>query len=155
MPNYISTRLNFDLEASGIIAVLPYICVYVVYLSSGALADFLIGSYLSQKNWCIDWFHFAARKIFSITVVRKILQSHALLGSGLFLVLVGFVDSPTIAIVFLTLAVAFIGCKSNWFECKKEKIWLWTSFFKRYWGRVHCKSSRFRMSICWLAVGII
>lgn len=54
MPNYISTRLNFDLEASGIIAVLPYICVYVVYLSSGALADFLIGSYLSQKNWCID-----------------------------------------------------------------------------------------------------
>ncbi|CAH1248088.1 SLC17A5 [Branchiostoma lanceolatum] len=84
---------------SGFLSAVPYLCIWLVIISGGQLADFL------REN-----------KFLSTTAVRKVFNCFGLVLPGIFMVATGYVDcsQQVLAIVFLTLSVAMGGlCMSG------------------------------------------
>ncbi|XP_068603774.1 sialin [Brachionichthys hirsutus] len=89
LPTYMDNILHFDLKSNGILSALPYLGGWLVAVLSGLLADYLIG-----------------RKVFSLTVVRKLFTVTGLLSAAGFLIAVDFVGcSHILTITFLTLSI--------------------------------------------------
>uniref|UniRef100_A0A1A8J1B1 Sialin n=2 Tax=Nothobranchius TaxID=28779 RepID=A0A1A8J1B1_NOTKU len=96
LPTYMNSILHFDLQSNGFLSALPYLGNLLVSLLSGVAADALI-----------------ERKVFSITVVRKIFTFIGLLLPAVFLVPVGYVGcSHILTVTFLTLSTSLGGTSS-------------------------------------------
>ncbi|XP_066268922.1 sialin-like [Branchiostoma lanceolatum] len=99
LPTYMKEILLFDLTQAGFLSAVPYLCIWLVIISGGQLADFL------REN-----------KFLSTTAVRKVFNCFGLVLPGVFMVATGYVDcsQQVLAIVFLTLSVAMGGlCMSG------------------------------------------
>ncbi|XP_078664685.1 sialin-like [Branchiostoma floridae x Branchiostoma belcheri] len=99
LPTYMKEILLFDLTQAGFLSAVPYLCIWLVIISGGQLADFL------REN-----------KILSTTAVRKVFNCSGLVLPGIFMVATGYVNcsQQVLAIVFLTLSVAMGGlCMSG------------------------------------------
>uniref|UniRef100_A0A1D1XCL2 Putative anion transporter 4, chloroplastic n=1 Tax=Anthurium amnicola TaxID=1678845 RepID=A0A1D1XCL2_9ARAE len=81
MPTYYSQVLKFNLTESGLFCVLPWLTMAVFANIGGWIADTLVG------------------KGFSITTVRKIMQSIGFLGPAFFLTQLSHVRSPALAVL--------------------------------------------------------
>uniref|UniRef100_A0A1A8S1D5 Solute carrier family 17 (Sodium phosphate), member 3 n=2 Tax=Nothobranchius rachovii TaxID=451742 RepID=A0A1A8S1D5_9TELE len=96
LPTYMNSILHFDLQSNGFLSALPYLGNLLVSLLSGVAADALI-----------------ERKVFSITIVRKIFTFIGLLLPAVFLVPVGYVGcSHILTVTFLTLSTSLGGTSS-------------------------------------------
>ncbi|XP_057805612.1 ascorbate transporter, chloroplastic-like [Salvia miltiorrhiza] len=81
MPTYYNQVLNFNLTESGLLCVLPWLTMAVFANIGGWVADTLIS------------------RGFSITSVRKIMQSIGFLGPAFFLTQLGNVKTPALAVL--------------------------------------------------------
>ncbi|XP_069031880.1 sialin [Embiotoca jacksoni] len=96
LPTYMNDVLHYDLQSNGFLSAVPSIGGWAVSLLSGVVADSLI-----------------ERKVFSITVVRKILTLIGLWLPAAFLVAVGYSGcNHILAVTFLTLSTT-VGAVSN------------------------------------------
>ncbi|XP_068189155.1 sialin [Antennarius striatus] len=88
LPTYMDSILHFDLKSNGFLSALPYLGGWLMAIVSGFLADYMI-----------------RRKIFSLTVVRKLFTAVGLLSSAGFLLGVAYVGCSHIyTITLLTLS---------------------------------------------------
>lgn len=96
LPTYMDNILHFDLKSNGFLSALPYLGACLVASASGFVADFVI-----------------ARRVFSLTVTRKIFTLAAMLPSAAFLLAVNYVGcNHTLVITFLTLSTGLGGIAS-------------------------------------------
>nr|XP_002124275.3 sialin-like [Ciona intestinalis] len=102
LPTYMSTMLNFNVTASGMVSSVPFILQWVFTVASGYISDVII-----------------RRRIRSVVFVRKMNTAIGLFIPAFFVVLAGYVGCDVIAVViFFSLSVAFgafavPGCKAN------------------------------------------
>ncbi|KAK3593079.1 hypothetical protein CHS0354_038105 [Potamilus streckersoni] len=96
IPTYMKEVLKFDIKQNGALSALPYIGFWAMVNVSAHIADFL-----------------RRRKMISTTTCRKLFNSLGEMVPALFVVITSFMDStqPVLAVVFLTLGVAFSGCQ--------------------------------------------
>ncbi|CAC5398744.1 SLC17A5 [Mytilus coruscus] len=94
LPVFMESVLKFDIKSNGALSSLPYICQSVMAIVAGNLADYL-------RKKCI----------FTTGQTRKLFQSIAFIGAGIFLVVTGFVpiEMNYLAVLFLCLAVSSLG----------------------------------------------
>ncbi|XP_070504441.1 sialin-like [Chironomus tepperi] len=90
LPLYLDEVLDFNLEESAMISALPYLVLTVLVFVSGFIADWML-----KKNFM------------SITKVRKIFNNSAFILQMVFLMAAGFLTSPVLIIVCITLSVGF------------------------------------------------
>ncbi|KAM4538955.1 sialin [Odontesthes bonariensis] len=96
LPTYMNDILHFDLQSNGFLSALPYLGSSLVSVPSGILADYLI-----------------ERKVFSVTVVRKLFTFTGLLLPAVFLTAVGYAGCDHIlTVTFLTLSTSLGGTSS-------------------------------------------
>lgn len=88
LPTYFNRELGFDLAASSFLSILPWLAMFIFANLGGLIADAL------------------RTKGFSITAVRKIMQSIGFLGPAVFLALVTTATSPSLAVFYMTSALA-------------------------------------------------
>jgi len=93
LPTFMKEVLKYDIKQNGVLSSIPYLAMVVTQMCIGYLADYLRSHYLSTRY------------------TRRLLQSISFLGSSACMVAVGFIDceSRSVAVVFLTLAMAFEG----------------------------------------------
>ncbi|KAI8112410.1 hypothetical protein M9434_003733 [Picochlorum sp. BPE23] len=89
MPTYYNQVLGLDLKSSGLFSVLPWITMAVSANVGGWIADGLV-----EKGW-------------SVTVVRKLMQSIGFLGPAFFLTQLGNVSTVTEAVLCMMAAQGF------------------------------------------------
>ena len=89
LPTYFNHALGVDIHKVGFYTILPWIVMFVMANVAGWIADTLL-----QRG-------------FSITFVRKLMQSIGLLSPAVFLVLIGGVTSPTQAVVYMCCILGF------------------------------------------------
>ncbi|XP_065326517.1 sialin-like [Pelmatolapia mariae] len=93
LPTYMNVILHFDLQSNGFLSSLPYLGSWLMAWLSGVMADALI-----------------ERRVFSVTVVRKIFTFVGLFLPSVFLVAVVYAGCDHILIVtFLTLSLTTGG----------------------------------------------
>uniref|UniRef100_H2LU41 Sialin n=1 Tax=Oryzias latipes TaxID=8090 RepID=H2LU41_ORYLA len=93
LPTYMSDILHFDLQSNGFLSALPYLGSLVVSLLSAVAADILI-----------------ERKVFSVTIVRKIFTVTGLVLPAVFLVAVNYAGCDHIlTVTFFTLSSSLGG----------------------------------------------
>ncbi|XP_073340551.1 sialin [Pagrus major] len=93
LPTYMDLILHFDLQSNGFLSALPYLGAWIVSNLSGVAADYLI-----------------ERRVFSVTVVRKLFTFLGLLPAAGCLVAVSYVGCDHIlTITFLTLSTTIGG----------------------------------------------
>ncbi|XP_066917804.1 sialin-like [Clytia hemisphaerica] len=92
LPTYLKSVLDFNLQAAGFLAALPYLAMVIVVQCAGRLADFL-----------------RSRNMMSTTAVRKMFNSIGFFSQALFMVIVGYTKNKDLAIIGLTLAVGLGG----------------------------------------------
>ncbi|CAF1348080.1 unnamed protein product [Adineta ricciae] len=93
LPTYFSTILNFNLHQSGFTFALPYCAQFLTIIVIGQLVD-----------------RIRARKILSITVLRKAQSIIGTLGTCSFLIAIGYMGCDHIAaVICCILAVGFLG----------------------------------------------
>ncbi|CAG5889634.1 unnamed protein product [Menidia menidia] len=96
LPTYMNDILHFDLQSNGFLSALPYLGSSLVSVLSGLFADFII-----------------ERKVFSITVVRKLFTFTGLLLPAVFLTAVGYAGCDhLLTVTFLTLS-STLGATSS------------------------------------------
>ncbi|XP_055013123.1 sialin isoform X2 [Boleophthalmus pectinirostris] len=96
LPVYMDNILHFDLQSNGFLSALPYFGAWLVSSLSGVLADFLI-----------------EKRVFSITVTRKLFSSVGLVLPSVFLVSVCYVGCSHIwTVLFLTLSTTTGGASA-------------------------------------------
>lgn len=89
LPTYFTKALGFPFEQSAFLSILPWLAMFISANIGGGIADNLIA-----KNW-------------SITRVRKLMQTIGFLGPAIFLGLVAVTKQPLMAVGFMTAALAF------------------------------------------------
>eukprot|EP00871_Galdieria_phlegrea_P005397 jgi/Galph1/5859/GphlegSOOS_G4501.1 len=87
LPTYFNQHLGLNLASSSIFSILPW-------LSMAVSANF--------GGWCADYL---LSRGFSVTFVRKLLQTIGLMGPALFLSIVCFVSHPATAVLCMALAL--------------------------------------------------
>ncbi|XP_008291105.1 sialin [Stegastes partitus] len=93
LPTYMDTILHFDLQSNSFLSALPYLGAWLASTLSGVAADALI-----------------ERRVFSVTVVRKIFTTTGLMLPAAFLVAVGYAGcSHILTVTFLTLSTTAGG----------------------------------------------
>ncbi|KAM6899795.1 sialin [Xenentodon cancila] len=93
LPTYMNNILHFDLQSNSFLSSLPYLGCLPVSLLSGVAADSLI-----------------ERKVFSITVVRKIFTLSGLMLPAAFLTAVSYAGCDhALTVTFLTLSTSLGG----------------------------------------------
>jgi MFS transporter, ACS family, solute carrier family 17 (sodium-dependent inorganic phosphate cotransporter), other len=95
LPSYLVQVRGFSLNEMGIYATFPYLAMMFVGNGTAWLADDMI------------------RRGLSVTFVRKIFQTVAFGGAGLFLVLLTYTTSPGMTIVCITLGLGSLACFSS------------------------------------------
>lgn len=97
LPTYMNNIMHFDIQSNGLLSALPYLGAWLVSTLSGVLADYLI-----------------ERKVFSVTVVRKLFTLAGLLPCAAFLVAVSYAGCSHIpAVTFLTLSTTIGGFSAS------------------------------------------
>uniref|UniRef100_A0AAV2K5W5 Major facilitator superfamily (MFS) profile domain-containing protein n=1 Tax=Knipowitschia caucasica TaxID=637954 RepID=A0AAV2K5W5_KNICA len=92
-PIYMDHVLHFDLQANGLLSALPYLGGFVVSSLAGVAADLLI-----------------ERRVFSVTVTRKLFTAVGLVLPSVFLVCVTYIGcSHVYTVAFLTLSTTTGG----------------------------------------------
>lgn len=92
LPTFMKDILHFDVKSSGFLAALPYLVLTIVLILVGQLSDFL------RKE-----------KYLSTVAVRKLFNTIGYCFQLVFLLLTGFTDNATSAVVYLTLGVGLGG----------------------------------------------
>lgn len=95
LPTYFNQQLGFDLAASSFLSILPWLAMFISANVSGVIADSL-----------------RARGM-SITMIRKLMQSIGLLGPATFLALVSSTSDPSLAVAYMTSALALGAFTQN------------------------------------------
>lgn len=95
LPSYLVQVRGFSLNEMGIYATFPYLAMMFIGNGTAWLADDMI------------------RRGLSVTFVRKIFQTVAFGGAGLFLVLLTHTTSPGMTIVCITLGLGSLACFSS------------------------------------------
>ncbi|KAK7898501.1 hypothetical protein WMY93_019354 [Mugilogobius chulae] len=96
LPAYMDTVLHFDLQSNGFLSALPYLGGWLLSSLSGVAADLLI-----------------ERRIFWVTVTRKIFTAVGMVLPAVFLICVSYVGCSHIwTVVFLTLSTTTGGASA-------------------------------------------
>lgn len=88
LPTYFNTQLGFDLAASSFLSIMPWLAMFVSANAGGFIAD-------SMRN-----------RGYSVTIVRKTMQSIGFLGPAFCLALVATTNTPALAVAYMTSALA-------------------------------------------------
>ncbi|XP_056271085.1 sialin isoform X3 [Pseudoliparis swirei] len=97
LPTYMNDIMHFDIKSNGFLSALPYLGAWLFSTLSGVAADGLI-----------------ERKVFSITVVRKLFTLVGLLAAAAFLVAVAYAGcSHVLTVTFLTLSMTIGGTTAS------------------------------------------
>lgn len=88
LPTYFNQQLGFELAASSFLSVVPWLAMFISANAGGFIADAM------------------RARDFSITTVRKTMQSIGFLGPALFLGLVATTKAPALAVTYMTIALA-------------------------------------------------
>lgn len=88
LPTYFNQQLGFDLAASSFLSILPWLAMFLSANVGGLIADSL------------------RSKGVSTTTVRKAMQSIGLMGPAVFLALVSTTSNPSLAVAYMTGALA-------------------------------------------------
>ncbi|KAM9339820.1 sialin [Symphorus nematophorus] len=97
LPTYMDNILHFDLKSNGFLSALPYLGAWLFSMLSGVVAD-----------------HLLEKKVFSITVVRKLFTLMGMLPGAAFLVGVGYAGcNHILTVTFLTLASTTGGASGS------------------------------------------
>ncbi|XP_078595342.1 sialin-like [Branchiostoma floridae x Branchiostoma japonicum] len=101
LPTYMKEILLFDLTQDGFLSALPYLCMWLVQVLGGQLADKL-----------------REQQLFSTAAVRKLFNSLGMLLQGVFLVLAGYVSchQQYLGVLFLTVGIASSGLGMSGFQ---------------------------------------
>eukprot|EP00171_Calliarthron_tuberculosum_P017554 IDg17554t1 len=89
LPTYFNKELGFNLAASSFLSIVPWLAMFLSANVGGAIADALLAR---------DW---------SVTTVRKLMQTIGFLGPAIFLSLVGGTTDPARAVCYMTAALGF------------------------------------------------
>lgn len=100
MPSYLTDVLGFDLQSAGILCVFPYIALFLAALGFGKFFDYM----QRNKNW-------------SVRRVRATAQATAYIGSGVGLVVCGFVPQKYVAYGFMVVTQVFYGASQVGIGC--------------------------------------
>lgn len=93
LPKYMNDVLRFSIKKNGLYTSLPYLCLWIVGISSGFLSDYLI-----------------KRKHLSITVSRKLFTSIAAIGPAVFIIFASYAGCDRgVVVAMFTLGMAFMG----------------------------------------------
>ncbi|KAK3598314.1 hypothetical protein CHS0354_029223 [Potamilus streckersoni] len=94
LPTYMKEVLKFDVKQNGAFSSLPFISMALSFNTAGNLSDFMV-----------------TKRCFGITAVRRIMQTISFLGSGICIVIIGFIacDTRLFAVVLLCLCTVFEG----------------------------------------------
>ena len=98
VPEYMSEVLLFSIEENGLLSALPHLASFLVVVTSGGFADFLIErKYLKRVN------------------TRKLFHGVGTLAPAICLLIISFLDceSRYLAVILLIVGVAF---RSRWFS---------------------------------------
>lgn len=93
LPKYMNDVLRFSIKKNGLYTALPYLCLWIVGISSGFLSDYLI-----------------KRNHLSITFSRKLFTSIAAIGPAIFIIFASYAGCDRGAVVAMfTLGMGFMG----------------------------------------------
>jgi len=93
LPKYMSDVLHFSIKQNGLYSSLPYLCMWIVSLSTGVLGDYMIKA-----------------KHISITNARKLFTSIASVGPAIFIMLASYAGcSKVMVVVHFTIAMGLMG----------------------------------------------
>jgi len=95
LPSYLVQVRGFSLNEMGVYATFPYIAMMFVGNGTAWLADDMI------------------RRGFSVTIVRKIFQTVAFGGAGVFLLLLAHTESQALTVLCITLGLGSLACFSS------------------------------------------
>lgn len=95
LPAYLVQVRGFSLNEMGVYATFPYIAMMLLGNSTAWLADDLI------------------HRGVSVTLVRKVFQTVAFGGAGVFLLLLAHTESPVMTIACITLGLGSLACFSS------------------------------------------
>ncbi|KAK6624061.1 hypothetical protein RUM44_010919 [Polyplax serrata] len=84
LPKYMKNVLNFEISENGVVSSIPYVVMWIVSMTSGWLADYLI-----------------KRKILTITNTRKLFTTIAHVGPSITLVAAGYSGQDRVLVVTL------------------------------------------------------
>ncbi|XP_054461772.1 sialin [Anoplopoma fimbria] len=97
LPTYMNDIMHFDIKLNGFLSALPYLGAWLFSVLSGFTADSLI-----------------ERKVFSITVVRKLYTLIGMLSAAAFLIAVSYAGcSHILTVTFLTLSTTIGGSTAS------------------------------------------
>ncbi|KAI0561993.1 Major Facilitator [Gracilaria domingensis] len=88
LPTYFNRQLGFDLAASSFLSILPWLAMFLSANVGGLIADAM------------------RSRGMSLTAVRKTMQSIGFLGPAFFLALVATTNTPSLAVFYMTSALA-------------------------------------------------
>lgn len=91
LPSYFKTFKDMGIGSAGLYSAVPWLLLFMVGSSAGIIADRLV-----RSGW-------------TITRVRKTMQTIGLVGSGSGLLVASFVDTPLLALVILCAALGLLG----------------------------------------------
>ncbi|KAL1117414.1 hypothetical protein AAG570_004740 [Ranatra chinensis] len=93
LPKYMKSVMKFSIAQNGILSALPFLVMWLTAMGSGALSDFLL-----------------SRKLFTVTVLRKIFTTLASVGPALGVILASYAGCEQAAVATLfTVGMAFMG----------------------------------------------
>lgn len=100
LPTYMEEILQFDIKENGFLSALPYLFCWIVMISTGFIADYLI----KKQNW-------------TTSAVRKIFTLIGMIGPAIFLVATGYIGcNYTVAVLFVTISSALGGFSMSGFN---------------------------------------
>ncbi|GJQ72217.1 hypothetical protein Trydic_g3308 [Trypoxylus dichotomus] len=93
LPIYMSDVLKFNVNENGVWSSVPYICMWIVSMSSGWLCDWLI-----------------MKQYMTVTFARKFFTTVASIGPGIFIIAASYAGCDRALVVALfTIAMGFMG----------------------------------------------
>lgn len=104
MPPYLNS-LGFTVSEAGTLSVYPYVALFFATLSYGAFFEHMH----LHANWPTDR-------------VRRVAETISFLGSGVFLVICGFMDEKYTSYVFLIITQSFYGAIQSGVQCSYSDV---------------------------------
>lgn len=95
LPSYLHMQFALDISKSSLLAIAPWVTMFVAANISGYFADMLLAHGHNK------------------TRVRKLMQSVAFVGSAFFLMLLARASTPGNAVLLVSLALAFASCSNS------------------------------------------
>jgi MFS family permease len=90
LPDYMDTQLNFDIKSSGVLSMLPYLLMFLCSAGAGAVSDRLV-------------------RRMSVRRVRILVQCTSFWLAGATLILTGYMENSSAAVVLLTISIGISG----------------------------------------------